>query len=970
MAKRRPKGRPKRSGPGSKPARRTTTGRTTRPKTAKRPAPRASKTQARQARKKATSRTKAVPRAKAAPKTPPKPRKAKLVYDFAEGNREMKYLLGGKGANLAEMSNLGLPVPPGFTITTDACRFYMEHGKLPPGLDAEVADHLQRLEKKMKRSLGDPDDPLLVSVRSGSMFSMPGMMDTVLNLGMNDDSVEGLAKQTVDERYAWDCYRRFIQMFGKIVMGVPGDLFEEVLDEKKTAKAKALLRHLNEVKDTDLDAGDLQDLVEKFKGIVTKEAGKSFPQDPKAQLRMAIEAVFNSWNNRRAQAYRKAEGIDDALGTAVNVQTMVFGNKGFDSGTGVAFTRDPATGRSGAYGEFLANAQGEDVVAGIRTPQPLVELKKLNAKAYDDLHKNMRRLEKHYRDMCDIEFTIEQGVLWMLQTRVGKRTPPAAVRLAVEMAGERLISKTEAIRRVSPEALDHLLHPQFDPKAKMDVLARGINASPGAAVGKIVLDADTAVAWVDGGEKVILVREETNPDDVHGMYAAEGILTARGGKTSHAAVVARGAGKPCIVGAEAVRIDMGTRTISVDGRTLPEGEVISIDGTTGTVVVGAVQLVRPKMSKEFVTLLQWADGLRKMGVRANADTPEDARRAREFGAQGIGLARTEHMFLGERLPIVQRAILASTDDERDAALEDLLLLQRQDFIGIFRAMDGLPVTIRLLDPPLHEFLPNSKELAIELERMRIASQIAKLEAIEQMATEERSLLEAVERMEESNPMLGLRGCRLGIVFPGLYKMQVRAILEAACECKKAGGKPGVEIMIPLVGMARELEILRGECVEVAQAVIKSVGVKVNYLIGTMIEVPRSALTAGEVAGFADFFSFGTNDLTQMTYAFSRDDAEGKFLTPYLDRNVLDVNPFETLDRAGVGRLVELAAREGREANPKLKVGVCGEHGGDPDSVAFFAELGLDYVSCSPFRVPIARLAAAHAAIGASEAASK
>jgi pyruvate,orthophosphate dikinase len=893
-----------------------------------------------------------------------------FVYDFAQGNKDMKYLLGGKGANLAEMTNLALPVPPGFTISTDACRAYMETGHLPAGLDDEVDDHLRRLEKKMKRSLGDPADPLLVSVRSGSMFSMPGMMDTVLNLGMNDESVDGLAKQTGDERYAWDCYRRFIQMFGKIVMGVPGDLFEEALDDKKIAKGKALLRHHGDVADTDLDADDLRELVDTFKGIVTKRGGKAFPQDPRQQLRMAIEAVFNSWNNRRAQEYRKREGIDDALGTAVNVQTMVFGNKGFDSGTGVAFTRDPASGAQGVYGEFLTNAQGEDVVAGIRTPQPIDELQKLNAAAYDELLKIMRRLERHYRDMCDIEFTIEQGTLWMLQTRVGKRTPPAAVKIAVDMCNERLINKSEAIRRVAPNQLDQLLHPQFDSSAAADVIARGINASPGAAVGKIVLDADTAVEWVERGEKVILVRDETNPDDVHGMYASEGILTARGGKTSHAAVVARGAGKPCIVGAESLRIDVGSRSVTVDGRELHEGDVISIDGTTGTVVAGEVKLVAATMSGEFGTLLGWADELRKLGVRANADTPEDAQRAREFGAEGIGLARTEHMFLGERLPIVQRAILASTDSERDAALDDLLKLQRGDFVGIFRAMDGLPVTIRLLDPPLHEFLPNSKDLAVELERARIASQIVQLPELEKTTTDERRMLEAVERMEEANPMLGLRGCRLGLVIPGIYRMQVRAIIEAACEVRKSGGRPGVEIMIPLVGIASELEILRAETDEVARIVIKETGVNVKYSIGTMVEVPRAALTAGEVAQHADFFSFGTNDLTQMTYAFSRDDAEGKFLTPYLERSVLTVNPFETLDRTGVGRLVEIATREGRETNPGLKVGVCGEHGGDPQSVHFFADAGLDYVSCSPFRVPVARLAAAQAAVGSGETASK
>jgi pyruvate,orthophosphate dikinase len=882
----------------------------------------------------------------------------------------LKYLLGGKGANLAEMTNLGLPVPPGFTVGTDACRTYMERGKLPPTLMDEVASHLQKLEKGMGRRLGDGTDPLLVSVRSGSMFSMPGMMDTVLNLGMNDDSVVGLAKQTGDERYAWDCYRRLIQMFGKVVMGVPGERFEEALDAAKTAKAPSLRRRPHEVRDTDLDASDLQDLVAAFKDLVKETSGRAFPQDPRRQLEMAIEAVFDSWNNRRAQEYRRLEKIDDALGTAVNVQTMVFGNKGFDSGTGVAFTRDPATGRKGAYGDYLANAQGEDVVAGIRTPEPLQSLRKQDRRSYEQLMDIMARLEKHYRDMCDIEFTIEQGILWMLQTRVGKRTPPAAVRMAVEMTKERLITRAEGVQRVTPQQLDQLLHPQFDPKAKVDVLVKGINASPGAAVGKVVLDADTAVAWVDAGEKVILVREETNPDDVHGMYAAEGILTARGGKTSHAAVVARGAGKPCVVGAEQLRIDMDARSFAVGGHVVKEGDVISLDGSTGSVVLGAVALTAPKVSGEFATLLEWADGFRKLGVRANADTPEDAKRAREFGAEGIGLARTEHMFLGERLPIVRRAILARGDDERDAALADLLALQRKDFVGIFRAMDGLPVTIRLLDPPLHEFLPNSKELALHIERLRIAAEISKVDSLMAEAEGQVEMLRTVEAMEESNPMLGLRGCRLGLVVPGIYAMQVRAIMEAACERKAKGGKPGVEIMIPLVGIDRELEVLREESDQVAREVIRSSGVRVAYKIGTMIEVPRSALTAGDVARFADFFSFGTNDLTQMTYAFSRDDAEGKFLSPYLERRILGVNPFETLDRPGVGRLVEIATAEGRAVNPKLKVGVCGEHGGDPDSVAFFASVGLDYVSCSPFRVPVARLAAAQAALGGAEAASK
>jgi pyruvate,orthophosphate dikinase len=899
-----------------------------------------------------------------------KARPGKFVYDFAEGNKDMKYLLGGKGANLAEMTNLGLPVPPGFTITTDACRVYMKTGKFPPGLDAEVERHLRTLEKLMGRALGEPANPLLVSVRSGSIFSMPGMMDTVLNLGTNDESVEGLAKQTGDERFAWDSYRRFIQMFGKIVQDIPGAEFEDALEEAKEAKAKRLKRKPAEVRDTDLDPGDLRSLVDRFKAIAREHTARDFPQDPRAQLRAAIEAVFNSWNNRRAAEYRRREKIDDALGTAVNVQAMVFGNKGFDSGTGVAFTRDPATGKRGSYGDYLPNAQGEDVVAGIRTPEPLTALRRQNKKAYDQLMKIMEQLERHYADMCDIEFTIEQGRLWMLQTRVGKRTPAAAVKLAVDMTNEKLITKREAVTRVTPDQLDQLLHPQFDPRAQVQVLTRGINASPGAAVGKIVLDADTAVEWADRGEKVILVREETNPDDVHGMYAAEGILTARGGKTSHAAVVARGAGKPCVVGAETIHIEMAARRLTAGGQTLSEGDVISLDGTTGVVAVGAVALVEPKPSAEFETLLQWADSFRRLGVRANADTPEDAAKARAFGAAGIGLARTEHMFLGERLPIVRRAILAKTDVDREAALEDLRALQRRDFVGIFKAMDGLPVTIRLLDPPLHEFLPGSKELALELMRIQIAGEVSKLEVLDQAARERADLLRAVEQMEESNPMLGLRGCRLGLVIPGIYTMQVRAIMEAACELAKAGRKPGVEIMIPLVGIETEIEILRAESDRACKEVIAATGIKVPYKIGTMIEVPRAALIAPAIASHADFFSFGTNDLTQMTYAFSRDDMEGKFLVPYLERGVLARNPFETLDADGVGRLVEMATAEGRSANPKLKVGVCGEHGGDPESVHFFHRAGLDYVSCSPYRVPLARLAAAQVAIGTTEAASK
>ena len=869
----------------------------------------------------------------------------KYVYAFEEGSKEQKFLLGGKGANLAEMTNLGLPVPPGFTISTDACKAYLAvGGSLPDGLLDEVADALAALEATMGKRLGDDVDPLLVSVRSGAPFSMPGMMDTVLNLGLNDVSVGGLAKQTNNERFALDSYRRFVQMFGRIVLDVHGDAFEDALTELREARGVE--------SDTDLDADDLRGLVETFKGIVREKAGVEFPQDPREQLRHAIEAVFRSWNGRRARDYRKLEGIPDDLGTAVNVQTMVFGNKGDDSGTGVAFTRDPATGENRGYGDFLANAQGEDVVAGIRVTEPLDALGEHFPEPQRQLLDIMNRLEQHYRDMCDIEFTIEQGRLFILQTRVGKRTAAAALRMATEMADEGLIDKKEAVLRVEPAQLDQLLHPQFDPAAAYDAVTKGLNASPGAAVGKVYFTADDAEARHEAGENVILVRPETSPDDLHGMIAAEGILTSRGGLVSHAAVVARGMGKPAICGAEAVRIDMQAKVFRVGDTLVREGDVISINGTTGEVVIGEVPVIVPEPTGPFVTLLDWADRFRRLGVRANADLPEDAAKAREFGAEGIGLCRTEHMFLGDRLPIVQRMILADTEAEELAALEQLGEMQKADFIGILLAMDGLPVTIRLLDPPLHEFLPSVEDLLVQ-------------DAKGYLDEAGRKLLDAARQWQEVNPMLGTRGCRLGVIKPGLYRMQVRAIVEAAIERKLHGGDPRVEIMIPLVVSEPELRLLVDWVREVADAVDSDNYVGVGFLVGTMVETPRAAIVADDIAKSAEFFSFGTNDLTQMTFGFSRDDVEGRFMPRYLELGLLPANPFETIDVEGVGQLVRWAVERGRATRPDIKLGICGEHGGDPASVRFCHEIGLDYVSCSPYRVPLARLAAAHAALGDS-----
>ena len=933
--------------------------------------------------------------------------KTKYVYGFSEGNKDMKDLLGGKGANLAEMTNLGLPVPPGFTITTQACNAYLATGGFPEGLLDEADAHLRGLETAMGRRLGDIENPLLVSVRSGAKYSMPGMMDTVLNLGLNDRSVLGLARQAGSDRFAFDSYRRFIQMFGKIVMDVPGEAFEDELDRAKARKG-------TEAKDTDLTAVDLMDLVERFKTIIREHAGRLFPTDPKEQLRMAIEAVFRSWNNERAKVYRRQYSIPDDLGTAVNVVAMVFGNLGEDSGTGVAFTRDPATGEKGVYGDYLPNAQGEDVVAGIRNTLPLHELRRLNPEAYRELLEIMRKLERHYRDMCDIEFTIEKRKLWMLQTRVGKRTGGAAVKMAVDMANEGLIKRDQAVLRVEPDHLDQLLHPQFDPKADVGVLAKGLNASPGAAVGAVVFDADTAAERGENGEAVVLVRRETNPDDLHGMIAARGILTSHGGKTSHAAVVARGMGKPAVCGAEALKIDYAKREFTVNGTKVKEGEVISIDGTTGRVVLGEVPLVEPKLSGDFETLLGWADAIRQLRVRANADDGPSAGQARQFGAEGIGLCRTEHMFgtPGDpRLPTFRQVILsaptaraaqlAMAEAEREAAaartrdrkaadqrvreakkrlqapdvkpyfdgLKKLLTAQRKDFEAIFKAMDGLPVTIRLLDPPLHEFLPSSKELEVA---MATPQRKASKELLREFGGKRKAedVLREVVALEENNPMLGLRGCRLGILYPDIYRTQVQAIIEAACNVKKRGGDPRVEIMVPLVATREELATVAADVREVADDVLAKREVELLYLVGTMIELPRAAMAADEIAEEAEFFSFGTNDLTQTTFGFSRDDVEGKFLARYLEDEVLPSNPFESLDERGVGELVQFACERGRKSREDIKLGICGEHGGDPASVAFFHRIGLDYVSCSPYRVPIARLAAAHAALGEREEASK
>lgn len=879
----------------------------------------------------------------------------KRVYFFgdgkAEGSADMRDLLGGKGANLAEMTNIGIPVPPGFTISTEVCMaYYQNDGQYPEGLEKEVEENLRKVEEVMGARFGDGDNPLLVSVRSGARVSMPGMMDTVLNLGLNDSTVQGLIKQTNDERMAYDSYRRFVQTYGNVILKIKGEKFETILEDKKKRKGVKL--------DTELDAEDLKGLVAEFKALVKEETGQNFPADPMEQLWRAIGAVFGSWNNPRAMSYRRLYGIPDRWGTAVNVQAMVFGNMGDDSATGVAFTRDPATGEPRFYGEYLVNAQGEDVVAGIRTPQPiniagktndcLPSLEEQMPEIYRELEEIYQKLESHYRDMQDIEFTIQRGRLWMLQTRRGKRAAAATVRVAVDMAKEGLISKEEALLRVEPEQLDQLLHPMLDPNVEVRELAKGLPASPGAASGAVVFSADEAAEKGGVGGKVILVRLETSPDDVHGMASAQGVLTARGGMTSHAAVVARGMGKSCVAGCGAIEIDYEAKRFMVKDTVVREGDWITLDGATGRVILGAIPTIEPRLSGDFQTLMEWADEVRRLGVRTNADTPHDARVARDFGAEGIGLCRTEHMFFeGDRIDTFQQMILAEDREGREQALAELLPMQKDDFVGIFKAMDGLPVTIRTLDPPLHEFLPGSPE------------EIARL--AEKLGISKEALQPKLEELHEANPMLGHRGCRLGIVYPEITCMQARAIFEAACEVIKEGYQVFPEVMIPLVGEAKELRLQREIVDAVAREAMEKHGVEIEYLVGTMIELPRAALTADEVAKEAQFFSFGTNDLTQTTFGLSRDDA-GRFLPLYLKMGILDKDPFQSLDQVGVGQLMEIGIEKGKGGRPDLKVGICGEHGGEPSSVEFCHRVGMNYVSCSPYRVPIARLAAAQAVL--------
>ena len=870
----------------------------------------------------------------------------------------VKALLGGKGANLAEMTRLEIPVPEGFVITTEACNVYLAAGEqFPEGMWDEVLAALATVERRTGKRLGDPADPLLVSCRSGAKFSMPGMMDTVLNIGLNDQTAAGMVKLTGDPRFVYDSYRRLVQMYGSVVMGVADEPFEQVLTEFRKQRGVE--------SDSDLTAEDWKKITERFKEIVRRHTGREFPSEPIEQLKLAIEAVFKSWNGKRAVDYRNAAGIPHDLGTGVNIVTMVFGNMGSDSGTGVSTTRNISTGENLIEGDFLLNAQGEDVVAGIRMTKQIADMKSDLPKAYSELEQISRKLEKHYREVQDIEFTIENGVLWMLQTRDSKRTAQAAVRIACDLVEEGLISRKEAVLRITPDHVDFFLHPQFDP-VKMKTaseqgrrLASGLNVSPGAAVGQVALDADRAEAWAkQEGRKVIMVRPETKPDDVHGMLAAQGILTSRGGRTSHAALVARQFGKPAVVGVSALDIDLDKRVISVDGREVKEGDWISIDGTLGEVYLGQLETMEPDIKDPYlIKILSWADELRRLGVWANADYPRDAQRARDYGAEGIGLCRTEHMFFeSERLPYVQQMILADTPEERKEALDKLLPFQRKEFEGLFRVMDGLPVIIRLIDPPLHEFLPSHDELLVQVTELRLSGKDAV-----RLAEQER-LLAAVEGMREANPMLGLRGVRLGIHMPEVTKMQVRAIMEAACTVTKAGGDVHPEVMIPLISHVNELKTQQLALQEVAKQVMQEQGVQVDYKFGTMIEIPRAALTAGEIAKYAEFFSFGTNDLTQTTYGISRDDAEAGFLMEYIEKEILPGNPFQSIDPEGVGRLMKMATNEGRAVRPDLEVGICGEHGGDPQSIRLCHEYGLNYVSCSPFRVPVARLAAAHAAL--------
>ena len=895
----------------------------------------------------------------------------KYVYDFSEGDKSMKDLLGGKGANLAEMTKLGLPVPPGFTITTEACRAYLKESTVPESLATEVTTALRGVEDQMGRHLGDPSDPLLVSVRSGAKFSMPGMMETVLNIGLNDESVLGLAAVSGNERFAWDSYRRLIQMFGKTVLDIDGDLFSDALDALKAERGVT--------GDTELTAEDLKGLVDTFKGIVKEQTGKDFPQDPRTQMDMGIEAVFRSWNTERARIYRRRERIPHDLGTAVNICTMVFGNMGDNSGTGVCFTRDPSSGHSGVYGDYLENAQGEDVVAGIRNTLPLSALKDINKPVYDELRGIMRKLETHYRDMCDIEFTVERGKLWMLQTRVGKRTAAAAFRIATQLLGEKLITRDEALGRVTGDQLTQLMFPQFDAKAEKELIARGMAASPGAAVGKIAFNNAQAVEAAEKGIKTVLVRRETNPDDLPGMVAAEGVLTARGGKTSHAAVVARGMGKTCVCGAESLVIDAAAGTVTIGDLVLTADDTIAIDGQTGEIFRGEVPVADSPVTtyladgleagiaaagedqgtRELVEavdkLLSHADKVRRLSVRANADTPLDSKRAIAFGAEGIGLCRTEHMFLGERRPLVERAILSAPEsDERQAAFDELEKLQKQDFLEMLEVMDGKAMTVRLIDPPLHEFMP----ALIELE-----TKVAVAKATGTLDPADEAMLVEVRRMHEENPMLGLRGVRLGIYLPGLFALQMRALCEAAADLVARGLNPRPEIMVPLVGSVRELQLVREEGEGIIASVAADRGVDLSGVsIGAMIELPRAAMTAEDLAEEADFFSFGTNDLTQTVWGFSRDDVEGVFFPQYIEAGIFGVSPFESIDVHGVGTLVSEGVRRARSTKPNIKLGVCGEHGGDPASIHFFHNVGVDYVSCSPFRVPVARLEAGRAAV--------
>lgn len=870
----------------------------------------------------------------------------KYVYDFHEGNKDMRALLGGKGANLAEMTNIGLSVPPGFTVTTEACIRFLDKGALWDELEEEIRAHIAKIEEVTGKKFSDNENPLLVSVRSGAVISMPGMMDTILNLGLNDQAVEGLAKTTNNPRFAYDSYRRFIQMFGDVAMSVPKSLFDYHLEKRKSDKGVA--------NDTDLDAEDLKALVEDYKAVYKDQIGKVFPQDPYEQLFEAVRAVFRSWNNPRANVYRTLHGIDHHLGTAVNVQTMAFGNTGDKSGTGVAFSRDPSTGDAGIYGEYLINAQGEDVVAGIRTPQKIATLKEIMPSVYEEFMSGVAKLEAHYRDMQDIEFTIENEKLYFLQCRNGKRTASAAVNVAVDLVEEGVITKEEAIMRVEPKSLDQLLHPTFNPKAleEAKTLANGLPASPGAATGKIYFTAQAAKAAHEKGEAVVLVRQETSPEDIEGMVVAEGIVTARGGMTSHAAVVARGMGKCCVAGCSDMRVDEISKLVYTHDGVLHEGDVISLDGSSGKVYLGNVEKQNPSLTGKFQKFMQWADEIRTLGVRTNADTPRDAKQAFEFGAEGVGLCRTEHMFFNKnRIMIVRSMILARDLTRRKEALDRILPLQRGDFYEIFKVMQDRPVNIRLLDPPLHEFLPKKEEEIAEVANL--------------MGVEEEEIRATIKELEEVNPMMGHRGCRLGVSFPEIYRMQVRAIIEATIMIHDEGGTIAPEIMIPLVGDVDEMRYIKSEISEEIAAVFEMTGKRVPFTIGTMIEIPRAALLADEIAEVADFFSFGTNDLAQMTYGFSRDDA-GKFLHDYIDKGIMKHSPFEVLDTKGVGKLVEMAAKLGRSTNPDLHLGVCGEVGGDPESIRFFNKVGLNYVSCSPFRVPIARLAAAQAAVEAKE----